>query len=353
MMKVGEAETRLKQLEVALESAEVDKQNAKTEAALAEEKAEVLISELKRIESCLSLVTGERDRLKKVVIDELKKQKNFEAGDGTADGTLVKELELALTQRGNESYIKELESNLHEQQGVNSRCRDEIKLLTERLNNEARRIKSLEREGDLLRSEISILESKLGHGDFSVANTKVLRMVNTLGVDSDTKETIEALRTELQKTQEKLQAVEELKKQSADSGTLVDSYVSGKILQFKAQIATLEKREERYKSVFADRISVFRRACCELFGYKIIMDDHHRSNGIPVTRFTLQSVYAQNDDEKLEFEYESGTTSILPNDYTSQPEVSRQIEIFVQKLNSIPAFTANLTVESFNRRTLS
>lgn len=74
----------------------------------------------------------------------------------------VQELELALTQRGNESYIKELESNLHEQQGVNSRCRDEIKLLTKRLNNEARRIKSLEREGDLLRSEISILESKVG-----------------------------------------------------------------------------------------------------------------------------------------------------------------------------------------------
>lgn len=41
-------------------------------------------------------------------------------------------------------------------------------------------------------------------------------MVNTLGVDSDTKETIEALRTELQKTQEKLQAVEELKKQSGN-----------------------------------------------------------------------------------------------------------------------------------------
>lgn len=54
-MKVGEAETRLKQLEVALESAEVDKQNAKTEAALAKEKAEVLISELKRIESCVSI----------------------------------------------------------------------------------------------------------------------------------------------------------------------------------------------------------------------------------------------------------------------------------------------------------
>lgn len=30
-----------------------------------------------------------------------------------------------------------------------------------------------------------------------------------------------------------------------------------------------------------------------------------------------------------------------------------QVEIFVRKLNSIPAFTANLTVESFNKRTLS
>lgn len=39
-------------------------------------------------------------------------------------------------------------------------------------------------------------------------------MVNTLGVDNETKQTIEALQNELQKTREKLQAVEELKKQS-------------------------------------------------------------------------------------------------------------------------------------------
>lgn len=44
------------------------------------------------------------------------------------------------------------------------------------------------------------------------------------------------------------------------------------------------------------------------------MDEHQRPNGIPVTRFTLQSIYAQSDDEKLEFEYESGNTSILVSD---------------------------------------
>ncbi|XWS11566.1 hypothetical protein CRYUN_Cryun37aG0009000 [Craigia yunnanensis] len=296
------------------------------------------------------MVTEERDKLRNI-INELKRPKNEEAGDEVASGTVVQELESSLAKK--DSYIKELESNLHEQKEVNDRQHNEIKLLHDRLNNEARRIKSLERESDRLRSEISLLESKLGHGDYSGANTKVLRMVNTLAVDNEAKQTIEALQTELQKTKEKLQALEELKSQSGDAGQLVDSYISEKIMKLKEQIAKLEKREERYKTVFADRISVFRRACCELFGYKIVMDEHQRPNGIPMTHFTLQSIYAQSDDEKLEFEYESGNTNILANDYTAQPEISHQVDIFVRKLNSIPAFTANLTVESFNRRTLS
>lgn len=55
---------------------------------------------------------------------------------------------------------------------------------------------------------------QLGHGDYSSANTKVLRMVNTLGVENEAKQTIEALQNELQKTKEQLLAVQELKGQS-------------------------------------------------------------------------------------------------------------------------------------------
>ncbi|KAK1417699.1 hypothetical protein QVD17_26833 [Tagetes erecta] len=349
MMKMGEVTARLKQVEVALDVAENARQNVETKAALTNEKVELLKLELKRTELMLSSTTEERDRLK-IIIDELKQQKNVEAGSAMTDGK-VKELEASLSMK--EDLIKKLESSILEQKDVNARQHNEMKLLNERLSNESRRIKSLEREDDRLRSEIAILESKLGHGDFSSASTKVLRMVNSLAVDSDAKKTIEALQNELQQTKDKLQAIEELKKQSGDAGTLVDSYISGKVVQLKEQIATLEKREERYKAVFADRISVFRRACCELFGYKIVMDDHQRSDGIPVTRFTLQSIYAQSDDEKLQFEYESGNTKILGNNYTQQSDISHQVEIFIRKLNSIPAFTANLTVESFNKRTLS
>ncbi|CAI9101502.1 OLC1v1038840C1 [Oldenlandia corymbosa var. corymbosa] len=321
MTKVSEAQQSMKQIEVALARAEHDKQNAVAEAKSAKEKAESSQSEVKRIELMLASISEEGDRLKNMV-DELKKEKNTQGGTEMVNGSLLKELEASISKK--ENCIKELESNLHEQNLVNIRQQNEVKLLNERLSDEVRKVKSLEREGDRLRSEIALLEAKLGHGDFSSANTKVLRMVNSLAVDDEAKRTIEALQKELQKMKEKLLAVEELKKQSADAGTLVDSYVSEKIVRLKEQIATLEKREERYKTVFAERISVFRRACCELFGYKIVMDDHQRPDGIPVTRFTLLSIYAQSDDERLEFEYESGNTNIMVNDYTKQPEISRQ-----------------------------
>ncbi|KAK4491274.1 hypothetical protein RD792_002010 [Penstemon davidsonii] len=321
MMKAGEAQACMKENQVALDTALLDKQNAETEAAMAKEKAESYKVEIKRLELTLASTMEERDRLKNVVKD-LKEHRSLESGTELVSGTVVQELEASLAKK--ENYVKELESRLFEQKEINNRQHNEIKLLNERLTNEARRVKMLEREGDRLRSEISLLESKLGHGDFSSANTKVLRMVNTLAVDNEAKQTIEALQNELQKTKEKLQAVEEFRKQSSDAGTLVDSDIAGKIKQLKEQIATLEKREERYKTVFAERISVFRRACCELFGYKIVMDDHQRSDGIPVTRFTLHSIYALSDDEKLQFEYESGNTNIVVNEYTSQPEISRQ-----------------------------
>ena len=54
-MKVGEANARLKQLEVALDSAQIEKQNAEAEVALAKEKAELSKLELNQIEKMVIL----------------------------------------------------------------------------------------------------------------------------------------------------------------------------------------------------------------------------------------------------------------------------------------------------------
>ena len=83
--------------------------------------------------------------------------------------SILQELDSALAKK--DWYIKELESNLHEQKQVNGRQHDELRLLNERLNNEAKRIKSLERDSDRLRSEISLLESK-------VCNKVIVRIAN-------------------------------------------------------------------------------------------------------------------------------------------------------------------------------
>ncbi|XP_022155151.1 mitotic spindle checkpoint protein MAD1 isoform X2 [Momordica charantia] len=207
-IKVGEVSARLKQLEVALDTAQIDKQKAETEATLAKEKIEALKLEAKQNELLLPMVTEERDKLKSLV-SELKGLKNDDTRSQVASENLSQDLDSALAKK--DWYIKELESNLREQTEVNNQQHEEIRLLNERLNNEAKRIRSLERDCDRLRSEISLLESKLGHGDFSATSTKVLRMVNTLAVDNEAKQTIDALKSELQKTKEKLQAVEELK----------------------------------------------------------------------------------------------------------------------------------------------
>lgn len=49
-------------------------------------------------------------------------------------------------------------------------------------------------------------------------------MVNTLTVDNEAKQTIEALQTELQKTKDKLKAVEELKSQSGIKPCIYSGY---------------------------------------------------------------------------------------------------------------------------------
>lgn len=59
MMKIGEANARLKQMEVALDTAQLGEKNAETEATLAKEKAEALKLEVKQIALMVSVTLGD------------------------------------------------------------------------------------------------------------------------------------------------------------------------------------------------------------------------------------------------------------------------------------------------------
>ena len=60
-----------------------------------------------------------------------------------------------------DKVVRELESSLHEQRTLISQQHAELNLMNEKLSIEARKAKSLEREGDQLRSQVALLESKV------------------------------------------------------------------------------------------------------------------------------------------------------------------------------------------------
>ncbi|MCO5612411.1 hypothetical protein L7F22_066678 [Adiantum nelumboides] len=206
-------------------------------------------------------------------------------------------------------------------------------------------VQDLQKEGDLLRSEIASAELKLGRGDYDSSCTKVVHMVENLDANSEKK----ALLAEIQSLQEKIKALED---ETFSSASRNAASRNAELSVLRDQVSSLEKREARYKKVFAEKISVFRQACCLLFGYSVEMSEEQQvSTGMTVTLFTLQSIYAQSEDESIVFQFGSNSMNLLANEYVASPEISRMVDVYLKKFNAIPAFTANLTCELFNKVT--
>ena len=139
------------------------------------------------------------------------------------------------------------------------------------------------------------------------------------------------------------------------------SVAEAELTVMRRRVADLEKREQRYMTVFKQKISTFREACYLIFGYKVDMGED-KVTGQPT--FTLRSMYAARDDEALVMRVEpgkvgatgassGGKVELLPTAYTSQPEIGTMVNTFVGRCRSVPGFIANLTMELFNRQTLA
>ena len=137
------------------------------------------------------------------------------------------------------------------------------------------------------------------------------------------------------------------------------SVAEAEITVLKRRVAELEKREQRYMTVFKQKISTFREACYLIFGFKVDMGED-RGTGQPT--FTLRSMFASRDDEAMVFRVAppkvgatgnetGGTVELLPAPYTSTDEMRRMIDVYVTRWSSVPGFVANLTMELFNKQT--
>jgi len=161
-------------------------------------------------------------------------------------------------------------------------------------------------------------------------------------------EELEKLRKENDSLRRRLQLLEEggcspedvsvLSKLSPEAGPSVVKQVE----DFKAQLSSAEMKNQRLKEVFKKKIQEFREACYALTGFKI---DVIRDN-----QYRLQSMYAERSTDDLLFESSSkGEMMLLATDFSSQ--LADQIETYLSRYNSIPAFLSSITLELFNRQT--
>nr|XP_024401614.1 mitotic spindle checkpoint protein MAD1-like isoform X2 [Physcomitrium patens] len=337
--KTGDATSQISELKIAVERAERSKLLAEARASTLQEEVADAMMNAARLERKIAMLSSERDGLKRILesydSEEAVIASHRKPGDKIANlstpekskDNRIQELSSALNDA--QQNITQLDDALSQSNNTAAEQRQKIESLTEELNDAIEKINSLNREGERLRKEVAGLELKLGRGEFNRATTKVLHLVKNLeSGGSSTKSTV--VTRETNKTQ------------------------SEELAALTKQIASLEKREARYRQIFADKISLFREACYLLFGYKVQMHEEKDSLTLmPVTVFTLQSIYAASDEDKLLFQLNQGRMDMLATDFTTSPEISRQVTTFLKNFKSIPAFMANLTMELFNRTTLS
>jgi len=267
------------------------------------------------------------------------------------------ELEESLTHA--HAQIASLSKALNESGATSADARKNLEVLSIRTEEAEAKCASLERENGSLAKELAMLEMKVGRGEFDRKTTKVLHFKmnpEKEALKSVEEKELDGLKVENGALKASLEALE---KRLTSSNSSADPHAEGaarmavveaEAAVAKRRVSDLEKREERYKQIFKQKIQTFREACYKIFGYKVEMKD--ASDGD--TTFVLRSIFTDESDTLI-FTYKQTGEVILENSAysTEDNEVKKMVDTFVNRFRSIPGFTANLTMEQFNRHTLA
>jgi len=217
-------------------------------------------------------------------------------------------------------------------------------------------IEKLKEENVKLQEQLDVYEIRKEQmhmqGYYDPTKSKVVHMsMNPSSVARQQRgEELERLRKENELLRKRLQlleeaggsAVQDLNPGVSDFSPENAPSVVKQVEDFKAQVASAEMKNQRLKEVFKKKIQEFREACYALTGYKV---DVTRDN-----QYRLQSMYAERSTDDLLFESTpKGEMMLLATDFSSQ--LTDQIDAYLTRFNSIPAFLSSITLELFNRQT--
>lgn len=196
-----------------------------------------------------------------------------------------------------------------------------------------------ELEAELKRLRQSQSEAEL---DFDPATAKVLHIKDN--------PFLQAVR-KAAKQQEVKAGKKRMRMDLAEKSPGRDSSVEARVESLRKEIEELEAKNEelvkkskvgiRLGEVAKKKIEEVRAVVYNLFGW---------SMNVHGAKYRITSIYAEGPEDALEFGMnESATMTLMETDYTSR--LVEEIEQYVQKMNSIPALLANITIENFDKTT--
>ncbi len=227
--------------------------------------------------------------------------------------------------------------------------------------------KALEREAEDAGRELARLQACVAAGDFNPATTRVLHLAANPATERrriDNEATIARLQAECVALRHQLQSAAGGGGAGGAGGGGAASAEAGMALAQKEaelamaqrQVSQLSRQEARLRELFGESTKAFREAVRCLFGYRVDMQaaaPGSAKGALVLLRPDGAAAKAAGPpgdrDPQLQFRFTpaSGRLELLPTPLSKA--LAKEVSTFVERFASVPAFTANLTMDLFQK----
>eukprot|EP00040_Diaphanoeca_grandis_P014678 m.74604 g.74604 ORF g.74604 m.74604 type:complete len:716 (-) comp24680_c0_seq1:239-2386(-) len=339
--KTGKLETDNKAIAVSIRHLENQLRREKMNAQSLVNQNQEITTQLANLEGKLVFARKERDGMKEIfqVYHESAKKGNDASG---------------VDQRKQESKL--LQASLTEQRDINSKLEQQLEVLGSELasiralkKNNAHNTTADDMQVDTLNEPNE--EEQDPYYDFDPKKTKILRMkINPVSSSLAKRSAeLERLRSENFALQLQLKTTPNANTLAGADGLTpktssgpVSVELAKELEELRVECTKLKTKNDRLRQAYQQTVQEFRDACYELSGY--------RMDVLNQKQYRLQSMYAEDPDDSLLFQSSPEGMQMLHTPFSST--VQEQIDGYLVKFNSIPAFLGAVTMELFSRQTM-
>lgn len=330
------------------------------------------------------LAEQERDGFKAIVASYEEETKTFatEAGSTETKSPTSSMLRLEGLERAIHGLRNQLESchtDLAAAIEAKQALQQDVHNAEERAARAEAEWRRVENEASELARQVQVLETRVARGEYNPETTRVLHLKSNPEAELS-RATMEASLARLQAENETLKLMISRDKKSlaeqesrrevkgvsgvnddedghkrnltedSEASALKIARLEGELVLLGRRLAEVQKTSDRLQQVFTRQISTFRDAIKGLFGYSVEMTSDPRVMRDVKAHFVLRPMYGEAGWELAFRMLKDGRIVMDPTDY-SRRHLVREIETFVNRFRSIPALTANITMETFQRHT--